>query len=93
MYKTKQEIVQEYDGEWVCLVKCRKNDLGGILGGEVWAHSFPREHWSPIALGSGYTGDDEPYVFRCIAHPERMIMSVSPIPIYISERESAYEAN
>jgi hypothetical protein len=93
MYRSMEQIVQEYDGEWVCLVKCHRTPGGGILGGEVWDHSFPKKNWSEFELCSGYEGDDHPVVLRCIAHPERVTLSVSRFPIYISDRELLNESS
>ena len=37
MYKTMQEIEKEYDGNWVCMINCKKGKYFDIIGGEVIA--------------------------------------------------------
>ena len=39
MYRTMQEIEKEYDGNFVCIVNCKKDNFHGIIGGEVIAVS------------------------------------------------------
>ena len=35
MYKTMQEIENEYDGNWVFMINCREGGHSSIIGGEV----------------------------------------------------------
>ena len=35
MYKPMEEIQREYDGLWVFMINCNKNERGSIIGGEV----------------------------------------------------------
>ena len=34
-YRTLEQIEQEYDGKWVYIVNCRKNERGSVIGGVV----------------------------------------------------------
>jgi hypothetical protein len=43
MYKTMHEIEKEYDGNWVCMVNCKKGRYNGIVGGEVIAAGKSKE--------------------------------------------------
>ena len=44
MYKTIEQIHIEYDGQWVFMINCDKNEYGSIAGGEVMLHSENREN-------------------------------------------------
>ncbi|MCL2170726.1 MAG: hypothetical protein FWB71_01120 [Defluviitaleaceae bacterium] len=35
MYMTMEDIQEKYDGQWIYMVNCRKNEHGSIIGGEV----------------------------------------------------------
>ena len=39
MYKTLEQIENEYDGNWVFIVNCETNELNYVIGGEVAFHS------------------------------------------------------
>lgn len=43
MYKTINEVNIQYNGEWVFLINCNKNENGSVLGGEVVIHSESRD--------------------------------------------------
>ena len=43
MYKSITQIHNEYDGQWVFMINCDKNDYGSIAGGEVVLHSENRD--------------------------------------------------
>ena len=38
MYKTMEQIRNEYDGKWVYLINCQHNDKGSVIGGVVAIH-------------------------------------------------------
>jgi len=38
MYKTIEQIAQEYDGNWVLMVNCQECNLNSVVGGEVVFH-------------------------------------------------------
>ena len=38
MYKTMEQIQQEYDGLWVYLINCEYNERGSVIGGVVAIH-------------------------------------------------------
>lgn len=40
MYKTMEEINKEYDGQWVFMINCRKDDYSAVDGGEVVFHDI-----------------------------------------------------
>ena len=42
MYKTIEQIREEYDGQWVFMINCKKNERHSIAGGEVVLHSESR---------------------------------------------------
>ena len=44
MYKTMEQIEEEYDGQWVFMINCRRNRRGTILGGEVVLNSENRNN-------------------------------------------------
>jgi len=35
MYKTIEQISQEYDGQWVFMINCKKDKHSSVSGGEV----------------------------------------------------------
>jgi hypothetical protein len=43
MYETIAEINKKYDGNWVFLIRCKKDMDGSILGGEVVISSESRD--------------------------------------------------
>lgn len=43
MYETIAEINKKYDGNWVFLIKCKKDQKGSIVGGEVVISSESRD--------------------------------------------------
>ncbi|MCL2352344.1 MAG: hypothetical protein FWC55_07430 [Firmicutes bacterium] len=43
MYKTIEQIHEEYDGQWVFLINCVENESGSTAGGEVVLHSERRD--------------------------------------------------
>ena len=44
MYKTMEQVHEEYDGQWVFMINCKKNERGSIIGGEVAIHSASRDN-------------------------------------------------
>ena len=44
MYKTMEQIQNEYDGQWVFMINCQENQNGSIIGGEVVLHSESRSN-------------------------------------------------
>ena len=44
MYKSMEEIQKEYNGQWVFMINCGKNQRGSITGGEVVIHSENRSN-------------------------------------------------
>ena len=42
MYKTMEQIEKEYDGQWVFMINCQRNERCTILGGEVVLNSENR---------------------------------------------------
>ena len=44
MYKTMEQIHEEYDGQWVFMINCKKNERGSLIGGEVAIHSASRDN-------------------------------------------------
>ena len=42
MYKTMEQINKEYDGQWVFMINCVKNERHAVIGGEVVLHSPSR---------------------------------------------------
>ena len=43
MYKTIEQIHEEYDGQWVFLINCIEGDHYSVLGGEVVLSSERRD--------------------------------------------------
>jgi len=43
MYKTIEQVHEEYDGQWVYLINLKKNELGTVIGGEVSVHNESRD--------------------------------------------------
>ena len=43
MYKTIEQIHEEYNGQWVYLINLKENDSDVVIGGEVAAHSESRD--------------------------------------------------
>jgi len=43
MYKSIEDIHQEYDGQWVYLINLHVNERGSVVGGDVAAHSESRD--------------------------------------------------
>ena len=43
MYKTIEQVHQEYDGQWVFMINCKKGKRNAIAGGEVILHSENRD--------------------------------------------------
>ena len=43
MYESIESINNKYDGNWVFLIKCRKDDHGTVVGGEVVIKSESRD--------------------------------------------------
>jgi hypothetical protein len=39
MYKTIEQIHEDYDGNWVFIVNCQKDEYGSLVGGKVVLHS------------------------------------------------------
>ncbi len=44
MYKTIEEIHQQYDGQWIFMINCTENENGTVIGGEVVLHSENRDN-------------------------------------------------
>ena len=42
MYKTMEQIHQEYDGQWIFMINCAKGEYGTLEGGEVVLHSHSK---------------------------------------------------
>jgi len=42
VYKTIEQVHEEYDGQWVFMVNCNQNERGSLMGGEVVLHSENR---------------------------------------------------
>ena len=42
MYKTIEQVHQEYDGQWVFVINCEKDEYGSVSGGEVVLNSQSR---------------------------------------------------
>ena len=42
MYKAMAQIEKEYDGHWVFMINCTKDEYHSIAGGEVVLHSESR---------------------------------------------------
>lgn len=38
MYKTMEQMEKEYDGQWVFMINCQKNNQNAVSGGEVIFH-------------------------------------------------------
>ena len=43
MYKTIEEVHNDYDGQWVFMINCKKGEYNLIAGGEVVLHSENRD--------------------------------------------------
>jgi len=43
MYKTIEQIHQDYDGQWVFMINCKKGSRNAIAGGEVILHNENRD--------------------------------------------------
>ena len=43
MYKTIESINKEFNGQWVFMINCEKDDNGTVVGGEVVIHSESRD--------------------------------------------------
>ena len=43
MYKTMEQINKEYDGQWVFMINCKKNEYHSVIGGEVVLHGADRK--------------------------------------------------
>ena len=43
MYKTIEQVHNDYDGQWIFMINCTKGQHGSISGGEVVLHSKDRE--------------------------------------------------
>ena len=62
MYKTMEQVHTEYDGEWVYMIKCDKNEYHSVAGGEVVLHSKDRDE---VIRGMGaYGGEMSSTYFR-----------------------------
>ena len=44
MYKTIEQVHEEYDGQWVFLINCEEGEYGSVAGGEVVLHSENRDY-------------------------------------------------
>jgi len=62
MFKSMHEIEQEYDGNWVFMVNCKKGEYSNIIGGEVIAADKDKAIIIELWGNSDY---DEPY-FRYV---------------------------
>jgi len=56
MYKTMEEIREEYDGQWVYMINCQENERGSVVGGVVLIHSGNRQDFFS-ALHDADTGE------------------------------------
>ena len=62
MYKTIEQIHEEYDGQWVFMTNCKEGEYGSVAGGEVVLHSENRD---VVIRGMGkYDYDDSVTYFR-----------------------------
>ena len=43
MYKTIENINEEFNGQWVFMINCEKDENGTVRGGEVVLHSESRD--------------------------------------------------
>ena len=43
MYKSIEQIHEEFNGQWVFLIHCKEGKYGSIAGGEVVLHSENRD--------------------------------------------------
>ena len=43
MFQKIEDINKAYNGQWVFLIHCEKNELGNVIGGEVVLHSESRD--------------------------------------------------
>lgn len=43
MYKTLEQITQEYQNNWIYMINCQENEYFAVVGGEVVSHSPDRE--------------------------------------------------
>ncbi|OON98992.1 MAG: hypothetical protein ATN35_02590 [Epulopiscium sp. Nele67-Bin004] len=43
MYKLMANINKEFDGQWIFMINCQKDDNGKIIGGEVVLNSESRD--------------------------------------------------
>jgi hypothetical protein len=43
MYKSIEQINKEYDGQWIFMINCTKNEYHSVNGGEVVLHSENRD--------------------------------------------------
>ena len=43
MYKTIEQIHNDYDGQWIFMINCQKGSRNAIIGGEVVLHSENRD--------------------------------------------------
>ena len=39
MYKSLEQIERDYDGQWVLIINCERDQQGSLLGGEVVLHN------------------------------------------------------
>ena len=44
MYKTRAQIDREYNGQWVYMINCNRDEYGSIIGGEVVLNSENRDN-------------------------------------------------
>ena len=43
IFQTIEAINKAYNGQWVFLIHCKKNEQGSVMGGEVVLHSESRD--------------------------------------------------
>ena len=58
MYQTMEEIEKQYDGNFVCMINCRKSEYYDVIGGEVIAAGKDKK---PIIDIWSSCDDEEPY--------------------------------
>ena len=44
MYKTIEQVHDEYDGQWVFMINCKIGQYGSVAGGEVVLHNENRDN-------------------------------------------------
>ncbi|MCL2053964.1 MAG: hypothetical protein FWG90_05935 [Oscillospiraceae bacterium] len=68
MYQTMEEIEKKYDGNFVCMINCKKSQYHSVIGGEVIAASAEKEPVLDVWANCDY---DEPY-YRYIGSFQEM---------------------